>query len=218
MTMFLIYLFFPNTRVKTVPALIGALLAGTLWFITQNFYIGLQIGVSKYNAIYGSFATVPLFLVWMFLGWVFILGGAQLAFACQKHSNYQLKKIDHSPAEQLSAAFDILNILFVFYSSKKTLHKKDLPEHCQPYTTELLFFCLKKLVSAQLVVITENDRLLPAVPAEQLQYNDIVSVILGKSFPTTEGGKVTASFFQQTTPLLNKSFSEKTHLDSSQES
>ncbi|MCF8057166.1 MAG: YihY/virulence factor BrkB family protein [Desulfocapsa sp.] len=216
-TLFLIYLFFPNTKVKTVPALIGALFAGTLWFITQNFYIGLQIGVSKYNAIYGSFATVPLFLVWMFLGWVFILGGAQLAFACQRQSNYQLKKTDLSPTEQLSAAFDILNILFVSYDSKETIHRKDLPGHCPPYTAEMLFSCLKKLTDAKLIAITKKERLLPAVPAEQLQYHEIVSAILGKSFPTTEGGRTAASLFQQTTPLLNKSFSEKSILKPTQE-
>jgi membrane protein len=210
MTFFLIYIFFPNTKVKTVPALIGALFAGTLWFITQNFYIGLQVGVSKYNAIYGSFATLPLFLIWMFLGWVFILGGAQLAFACQRQGNYQLKKIDHSPAEQLSAAFDILNITFNSYASKATLQTKDLPGYCPTYTAELLFSSLRKLIDSQIIAITKKGRLLPAAPADQLQYREIVSAILGNAFPTTEGGKTAAALFQQTTPILNKNFSVKT--------
>lgn len=207
MTLFLIYIFFPNTKVKPVPALIGAIFAGTLWFITQNLYIGLQVGVSKYNAIYGSFATLPLFLIWMFLGWVFILGGAQLAFACQRQSNYQLKKIDHSPAEQLSAAFDILNITFSTYTSKTPLRTKDLPRYCPTYTAELLFSSLRKLINSQIIAITKKGRLLPAAPADQLQYREIVSAMLGNAFPTTAGGKTAAALFQQTSPLLNKNFS-----------
>ena len=210
MTLFLIYIFFPNTKVKPGPALIGAIFAGTLWFITQNLYIGLQVGVSKYNAIYGSFATLPLFLIWMFLGWVFILGGAQLAFACQRQSNYQLKKIAHSPVEQLSAAFDILNIAFDSYGSKKTLETKDLPGHCPNYTAEMLFSSLRKLIDSQIIAITKKGRLLPAIPADQLQYREIVSAILGNSFPATEGGKTASTLFQQTTPVLNKSFSAET--------
>ncbi len=206
MTLFLIYIFFPNTKVKPVPALIGALFAGTLWFITQNFYIGLQVGVSKYNAIYGSFATLPLFLIWMFLGWVFILGGAQLAFACQRQSNYQLKKIAHSPAEQLSAAFDILTVTFASYGNKATLRTKDLPGHCPNYTAEMVFSCLRKLINSQIIAITKKERLLPASPADQLQYREIVSAILGNSFPPTQGGKTASELFHQTDPILNKNF------------
>ncbi len=210
MTLFLIYIFFPNTKVRPMPALIGAVFAGTLWFITQNFYIGLQVGVSKYNAIYGSFATLPLFLIWMFLGWVFILGGAQLAFACQRQSNYQLKKIEHSPVEQLSAAFDILNIAFDSYGNKTTLETKDLPGHCPNYTAEMLFSSLRRLIDSQIIAITKKGRLLPAIPADQLQYREIVSAILGNSFPATKGGKAASALFQQTTPVLNKSFSVET--------
>lgn len=207
LTLFLIYIFFPNTKVKNGPAFIGALCAGTLWFITQNFYIGLQIGVSKYNAIYGSFATLPLFLVWMFLGWVFILGGAQLAFACQQQRSYQLKTIHHSPLEQLSAAFDILNITYSSYATKTILRKKEIPAHCPAYSATLLFSSLKKLLASQIIAITRKDHLLPSGPQENLHYQEIVSSILGDSFPETEGGKAVSSLFEQARPLLEKGFS-----------
>ncbi len=210
LTLFLIYIFFPNTKVKPSSALIGALLAGTLWFIAQNLYIGLQIGVSKYNAIYGSFATLPLFLVWMFLGWVFILGGAQLAFACQKQHSYQLKKLHHSPLEQLSAAFDILNITYSSYTNKLKLRKNDLPAYYPAYSAALLFDSLQKLIAAQLLVCTQKGRLLPNGPEEKLQYREIVASILGDSFPETEGGKAASELFQQIKPVLSNNYSEKT--------
>ncbi len=207
LTLFLIYIFFPNTKVKPMPALIGAVFAGTLWFLTQNIYIGLQIGVSKYNAIYGSFATLPLFLIWLFLGLVFILGGAQIAFACQRQQSYQLKRIIHSPLEQLSAAIDILNVIYNSYSNKEKLRKKELPDYCPAYSATLLFSSLKLLISAQIVSITRKGRLLPSSPANKLTYQEIVSSILGKSLPETEGGKTTLLLIKQTTSILNKNFS-----------
>ncbi|MCK5069385.1 MAG: YihY/virulence factor BrkB family protein, partial [Desulfocapsa sp.] len=166
MTLFLIYIFFPNTKVKPGPAFTGALFAGGFWFFTQNIYIGLQIGVSKYNAIYGSFATLPLFLIWMFLGWLFILAGAQLAFACQRHESYQLKKLTHEPLELLSAAFDILNVNYDLYAKKKKLTKKELPSHCPAYPVPLVYESLQKLLSSQIVLRTKEGYLLPSCPAD----------------------------------------------------
>lgn len=206
LTLFFIYIFFPNTKVKTGPALIGATFAGTLWFITQNLYIGLQVGVSKYNAIYGSFATLPLFLVWMFLGWVFILGGAQLAFACQRQNSYQLRKLNHSPMEQISAAFDIVDIIYTSYTDKRTVQKKDLPYHCAAYSAALLSSCVDKLIATQIIEVSKTGRLLPGSPATHLQYKEVVAAILGNSFPDTEGGKITAKLFKEVEPLIKKNF------------
>jgi membrane protein len=209
LTLFLMYIIFPNTKVKAGPALIGALFAGTLWFFTQNLYIGLQIGVSKYNAIYGSFATLPLFLVWMFLGWVFILGGAQLAFACQQHRSYQLKAIEYSPLSQLSAAFDILQVIHSCYTAKTALKKKHLPGRCPSYPSALLFSSLEKLLVSSCVVSTQNGRLLPSAPAESMSYQEIVSSILGNTFPETRGGNTAASLFHTIQGNLDKNFSLK---------
>ncbi len=209
LTFFVIYIFFPNTRVKSKPALIGAAVAGTLWFFTQNLYIGLQIGVSKYNAIYGSFATLPLFLVWMFLGWVFILLGAQIAFACQKQANYQLKKLNNSPMEMLSAAYDILDVVFRAYEEKNRLKKKHLPEQCAAYPAELIYSCLHKLNTARIVMLSRDGIILPGAPPEKTSYTEVISAILGGSFPNTDGGKTAATLIKDAEPIFSRNFSEK---------
>ncbi len=67
LTIYIMYIFFPNTKIQKIPTMIGAILAGFLWFATQNIYINMQVGVAKYNAIYGSFASIPLFLAWVYL-------------------------------------------------------------------------------------------------------------------------------------------------------
>jgi membrane protein len=75
-----IYVFMPNTKVALKSALWGGIFAGTIYQLVQLAYISFQIGVSNYGAIYGSFAALPLFLVWLQLSWLIVLLGAELSF------------------------------------------------------------------------------------------------------------------------------------------
>lgn len=79
----ILYLFLPNTKVRFVPALAAGVIAGTSYQILQWIYITFQVGVAKYNAIYGSFAALPLFLFWLQLSWLVVLIGAEIAFTVQ---------------------------------------------------------------------------------------------------------------------------------------
>ncbi|MCX7981724.1 MAG: YihY family inner membrane protein [Syntrophales bacterium] len=87
----LLYFFLPNTKVRVSAALIGGVVAGTIFQIVQWIYITFQVGVAKYNAIYGSFAALPMFLAWMQLSWLILLYGAELAFAYQNEELYEFK-------------------------------------------------------------------------------------------------------------------------------
>jgi len=82
------YAFIPNTRVKLKAAVLGGVVAGTLWQVAQWAYINWQIGFTKYNAIYGSFAQLPLFLIWLYISWVLVLLGAEISFAAQRVHAY----------------------------------------------------------------------------------------------------------------------------------
>ncbi len=84
-----IYIFIPNTKVKVLPALAGGFFGGLLYYVIQTLYIAAQFNVAKYNAIYGSFAALPLFLIWLQMSWTFILFGAEVAFSCQNVSSYE---------------------------------------------------------------------------------------------------------------------------------
>lgn len=77
------YVFIPNTKVRLSAAAIGGALGGVLWQLAQWMYIGWQIGVVKYNAIYGSFAQLPLFLMWLYISWAIVLLGAEASYAAQ---------------------------------------------------------------------------------------------------------------------------------------
>jgi membrane protein len=80
----------PNTRVRFKYALIGGIIAGSLFQLVQWGYIHFQVGVSRYNAIYGSFAALPLFIIWLQISWLILLLGAQITFANQNVNRYEL--------------------------------------------------------------------------------------------------------------------------------
>lgn len=88
----LLYIVMPNTRVKFTSALMAGIIAGTLFQLAQWGYIHFQIGVSRYNAIYGSFAALPLLLMWMQVSWLVVLFGAEISFANQNVEHYQYEQ------------------------------------------------------------------------------------------------------------------------------
>lgn len=83
-----IYIVIPNCKVRFRNAFAAALIAGTAFTAFQWVYISGQIWVSKYNAIYGSFAALPLFLLWIQAAWIICLYGAELSYASQNIQNY----------------------------------------------------------------------------------------------------------------------------------
>ena len=76
-----VYLIMPNTRVHLGSAFLAAILAGSAYQFLQVGYVKFQIYVTTYNAIYGSFAALPLFLIWLQLSWSIVLFGAEIAHA-----------------------------------------------------------------------------------------------------------------------------------------
>ena len=190
LTFYVMYIFFPNTRVKTLPALLGSLLAAILWFAVQNIYITLQVGLAKYNAIYGSFATLPLFLVWIYLGWMFFLTGAQVAFAYQNLQTYRLVPFAAVPSLKLAAAFDTMDSVYLAFSTGRSLTTGNLTDHLPPYPQPVVAEALALLKAGGLVHVSQSDdRLLPTSPLEQYDGKSVVEIILGAEAPDTKGGK-----------------------------
>lgn len=85
----LLYAVMPNTKVKPLPAIMAGLVAGVGFVALQWGYFTFQVGVSRYNAIYGSLAALPLLLVWLRLSWLVILFGAELSYAIQNVHQYE---------------------------------------------------------------------------------------------------------------------------------
>lgn len=106
----LLYLFIPNTRVRLQSAVIGGILAGTVWQIAQWCYLTFQIGVGRYNAIYGTLALLPIFMIWLYTSWIIVLFGVEVVYAHQNRKTLRLechgKTLSH--ASRLELALTLL--------------------------------------------------------------------------------------------------------------
>jgi membrane protein len=85
----LIYIVIPNTKVNFVPALIAGIIAGTMFQLLQWGYVNFQSLLSSYGAIYGTFAALPLFMMWLELSWLIVLLGAEISYAYQNAVHYE---------------------------------------------------------------------------------------------------------------------------------
>ena len=94
-----LYVYMPNTKVRFSCAIIPGILAGLAMYLLQIAYIHSQLWVTGYNAIYGSFAALPLFMLWVQISWAICLFGAQLTYTNQNLNRigFNLEEIDIHP-------------------------------------------------------------------------------------------------------------------------
>ena len=85
------YKFIPNASVDYPNALRAAIFSGIAFTIMQYVYLETQVMVTRLNGIYGAFAAVPLFMIWINVGWFIILIGAELSYAFQHVDNYNIE-------------------------------------------------------------------------------------------------------------------------------
>ena len=83
-----LYVFMPNTNVRIKYAIVPGIITGVAMQIVQLFYIHSQVWLSSYNAIYGSFAALPMFMLWVYISWTICLFGVQLTYANQNLERY----------------------------------------------------------------------------------------------------------------------------------
>lgn len=122
-----LYIFMPNTKVKFKHALISGILAGSAYQAFQFLYISSQLWVSRYNAIYGSFAALPMFLLWLQISWTICLFGAELTYAGQNIRNFSFDKDTRNISRRYR---DFISILIMSLIAKR--FEKNEP----PYTSE----------------------------------------------------------------------------------
>jgi membrane protein len=148
-----VYIFLPNTKIKLTSGILGGVIAGTLYHIFQFGYIHLQIGVAKYNAVYGSFAALPLFFEWMQLSWLIVLLGAEIAFAHQNVETYEFEQ----DCLNVSHSFKRLLSLWVLHHLIRNFMKGEKPwdaaqiSHLLEIPSRLVNQILHDLVASGLV-------------------------------------------------------------------
>jgi len=92
-----LYWFLPNTRVRFASALLGGVVAAILFSLAQYGYVQFNVGVMRYNTVFGSIAFLPLLMVWIYFCWAIILLGAEVAYAHQTLALYR-REVRGAPA------------------------------------------------------------------------------------------------------------------------
>ena len=128
-----VYVFMPNTKVNIRSGLMAGIIAGTIYQMVQWGYITFQIGASKYGAIYGSFAALPLFLIWLQISWLVVLLGAEISFAEQNVDTYEFE----SDSLKVSYSFKKLLALNITHVCVKLFHEGKTPPTAAKLSHEL---------------------------------------------------------------------------------
>ncbi len=122
---FIIYLLVPNSRVRWKSALLGALVAATLFEISKRIFVWYVSTFPGYQQVYGALATIPLFLIWLYVSWNIVLLGAVLAAALDS-SRWRAKVQGYDPVMRLLVVLNVLRLLRQQRKHARTVSHADL--------------------------------------------------------------------------------------------
>jgi membrane protein len=186
-----LYIFIPNTKVHFRSAFIGGVLAGTSWQMAQWGYIHFQVGVAKYNAIYGTLAVLPIFMVWIYTSWLIVLFGSEVVYAHQNIRTFRRELrgpcINHGQRELLSLTI-LQNIAAAFHRGEPPWSAVRLAEELD-IPLRLVQEFLAGLATAGYICATAGEELAyqPARELEQISVRDVLQSLknYGSSYRTT---------------------------------
>jgi membrane protein len=175
-----LYLFMPNVKVSPRAALIGGVFGGTLWQISQWGYLNFQVGVARYNAIYGTLAALPVLMIWIYFSWMIVLLGLEMTYATQNLRSIR-QDIRGARVNFASLEFIALTVLLCvgrrFYLGEPAMGKEQLMEELA-VPSRLLRKILDELVKLGFIAETlqESDTTAyqPARALEKIRLHDVI--------------------------------------------
>lgn len=173
-----LYMFIPNTRVRFVPALIGALTAGVIWAAVGKMFTAMVVYSTRLNIVYAGFAFIVALLLWTYFGWLIALAGTQLSFYIQNPSYLRigLKEMRLSSVELEQLALKIMYLV-----GRTHLNGGKLPT-VNGLAAELalpgiaIAQIANALERAGLMIVTDNDELTPGRDLGRIGLQEILAV------------------------------------------
>ena len=149
------YMAVPNTRVRFIPALISGIVAGVAFQLFQLLYISGQIWVSQYNSIYGSFAAIPLLMLFTNFSWYICLFGAQLSYSIQNVRNYAFRSESLRVSRRFRdfAAVVLMKVICRGYARDGVIYDSDTLSKETALPIVVVEDTLDKLVIARLISV-----------------------------------------------------------------
>ena len=168
-----LYVFMPNTHVKVKNAIVPGILAGIAMQWLQFFYIHSQIWMTGYNAIYGSFAALPLFMLWVQISWTICLFGAELTYTSQNLDYYDFNATtdDISHRYQIMLSALLMSRICRSFADGERPYTADRLRRVTGVPIRIVNDLLYRLVSARLLVEISPDEKGASskfIPAESL--------------------------------------------------
>ncbi len=175
------YLFIPNNKVDIKAALAGGIIAGTIYQVAQMIYLKFQVGVSSYNAIYGSFAALPLFLIWLQASWAIVLFGAEIAFSWENTETLETQNIEYSRISIRVRKLIVLQIVHLcvirFANKKMPASDMDIASEIK-IPLKIVKVLLAKLIECNILLevnIADSKGYVPASDIECLTIFDVLN-------------------------------------------
>ncbi len=173
------YVVLPNTRVRFKPALVGGVFAGIVWAGGGRLFASFVVSLSRYEAIYAGFAIVIVAMLWLYLSWLILLLGAQLAFYVQHPEYLPLGQRSPSSANATRERLALYTMLLVGRDFEKPGHgwrieslasRIRVPRHMLEPVAEAL-------MAAGLMTRTNENRLIPARDLRRIRLSDILRAV-----------------------------------------
>lgn len=189
----LFYKAIPNTRVEWTAALVGGAVGGCLWQMNNMFSFIYVSNVMSYISIYGSLGIIPVFLLGLYLSWIIVLFGAQVAYAFQNRLSYRQARLADSINQRGREfiAFRIITLVGIAFHRGDTPPTRAIMAAALSIPTRLVGQILQTLVSNRLLaeVAGEEIAYMPARPLVQITCHDILQAMRsgkGQEVATTD--------------------------------
>ena len=217
----IMYMVIPNTKVRFTNALIAGVIAGTAFQLFQFLYIHGQVYLSRYNIVYGSFAAIPLLLLWLQISFLIVLLGAEISYASQniKYFEYELD------IDTMSTRYKNFLTLFITYivikqfeNQRPPLSSEEISEDFQ-LPARIVNQILSKLVEVSILIEVYNDStksktFQPAIDINQLTIDLLFNKLdcYGSELFLTNKNELLDSFWQKTLDFKQRSEGNTTQI------
>jgi len=177
----IVYIFVPNTRVKFKSALIAAIVSGVLWETTGWIFASFVVSSAKYAAIYSAFATLIIFMIWLYVCWMILLIGASIAFYVQYPEYRTLQQRNFQLSNRMKERIALLAMSIIsgnYYANRDPLTTQQVAQRIN-ITPGLIKPIIDQLLNYKVLITTNGSKpgLLPAQPPEVQKVIDILRVV-----------------------------------------
>ena len=194
-----IYIFIPGVRVNFMAAFWGGFVTSIIYQVVQWIYIYFQVGVTTYNAVFGTLAALPLFLIWLYVSWIIVLLGAKMTFAFQNVNAFEFMVHDVHLSHHFRHILCLRITHMVFRRFKEAKPPPTATELANSLSIPLLLVTrlIYHLIESGVLSEVQGEKgqpcgYQPARSIEELTIKDILDMIShkGEEIPLPEGDDV----------------------------